>query len=283
MDETPDFELLEAEQRLSAAYVIKPIPLTVKLAKILAALSVPLGLGLAFILPAADSDTALKQAIVPLIALAFALRYSMRVWYRDSITVLAAVRHRIRPENLTNKIAIATSLLVLALMLVAGNQSGDTAHEIAPFAWTGALYFLYIAFLVWPQYQVVLTPAAKEEYARLKYAEEQAKQQLAEVKRTWVDNVAERIWSTWYARYTLGALLFWLAWAIIKGDSKNSWMLATTVTIGGLICMKELAFWVIGLSIVGGGLYFAFGAIAGLPVSVAIIIGALIIANSRKN
>ncbi|WP_036171644.1 hypothetical protein [Massilia sp. 9096] len=283
MDETADLELLEAEQRLAAAYVVKPILFRVKFAKILAALCVPLGLGFAFILPAADSDTALKQTIVPLIALAFALRYSAQVWYRDSVTVLAATRHRIKPENLIHKISVATSLLVLALMLVAGSQSGDSNHDVTSYVLTVSVYALYLAFLFWPQYQDVLTPAAKDEYARVKFAEAQAKQQQAtRAEPTFADAAAVKIWSTWYARYTLGALLFWLAYAIATGGDRNAWMLATTAAVGGLICMKELALWAIGLGILGGLAYLAFGAIAGLPVSVAIIIGALIIANSRK-
>jgi hypothetical protein len=285
MEETADVELLEAEQRLAAAYAVKPISLRVKVAKIAAALCVPFGLAAAFILPETDSEIALKQSLIPLIALAFALRYASKVWYRDSVTALATVRHRIKPENIMHKVLMATSVFVFMLIVVIANQSSDAGHDVTPFVLTIGPYLLYLAFLLWPQYREVLTPAAKEEYARMKFAEEQTKrqQQAKKADPTWIDDVAAKVLATWYGRYTVGALLFWLAYAVAQQGSRNAWLLAGTAAIGGLVCMKELALWVIGLGIVGGLLYLAFGAIAGIPVSVAIIIGALIIAGARKN
>jgi hypothetical protein len=282
MDETADLALLEAEQRLAAAYAVKPISFRVKVAKIAAALCVPFGLAAAFILPETDSQIALRQSILPLIALAFALRYSLQVWHRDGVTALATTRHRIKPENLMHKILTASSVFVFVLILGIASCSNDATHDITPVVLTIGAYSLYLAFLLWPQYREVLTPAAKEEYARMKF-QRTKQQQARKAEPMWIDGVAAKILATWYGRYTLGALLFWFAYAVANEGGRDAWILAATVAIGGLVCMKELALWVIGLGVVGGLLYLAFGAIAGIPVSVAIIIGALIIASARKN
>ena len=50
----------------------------------------------------------------------------------------------------------------------------------------------------------------------------------------------------------------------------------------GVICMKELFGFVILALILGGLAYAFFGLLAAIPVSVAIIIGAMIIANSNS-
>jgi hypothetical protein len=49
-----------------------------------------------------------------------------------------------------------------------------------------------------------------------------------------------------------------------------------------MVVMKEVFLWIIGAAIIGGIGYAIFGAIAALPMSVAIVIGALIIANGAK-
>jgi hypothetical protein len=49
----------------------------------------------------------------------------------------------------------------------------------------------------------------------------------------------------------------------------------------GVICLKELFGFVILALVFGGLAYALFGLLAGIPVSLAIIIGAVIIANSN--
>jgi hypothetical protein len=60
------------------------------------------------------------------------------------------------------------------------------------------------------------------------------------------------------------------------------WLVMFALFSWGIICMKEVFGVVVLGLIVGGVAYAVFGLIAGIPVSVAIIIGAMIIANSNK-
>lgn len=81
----------------------------------------------------------------------------------------------------------------------------------------------------------------------------------------------------WYVRYTIAALFLWGAFdsSIIKPDKEwLSWL----AVICAAFFARELSF----LLIIGGILYAVFQGMASLPVSVAIIIGACIIAGAIK-
>jgi hypothetical protein len=84
----------------------------------------------------------------------------------------------------------------------------------------------------------------------------------------------------WYFRYGVGTLFLLISFSMATSGVKDP--LPATIFFGilGLICMKEVALWCIGLSILGGIAWFIIGAIAAIPISIAIIIGAYIIANS---
>ena len=103
-----------------------------------------------------------------------------------------------------------------------------------------------------------------------------------------INGLAEK----WWARYIAGALLLVAGGLLLDhflglepGKKWNShlhyWLWLFVLFGWGVICMKELFGFVICALIFGGLAYAFFGLIAGIPVSLAIIIGALIIANSN--
>lgn len=97
----------------------------------------------------------------------------------------------------------------------------------------------------------------------------------AEAKERW-----ERIEKRWWYRYPLAGMMFLGAWFLV--DTKPQlWWVATCAVIYGLVLAKELGFLALfGLACIVG-LWIFQGIVQGissLPVSLAVIIGALIIA-----
>lgn len=280
-----DQDMIEAERRLSAAYEVRPVPRALRAAKIAAAATIPLAL---LALSASTEDgQQVSMTLVWLILLTFvgAVWYSRRVWHRDTVTVLSAKRYRIKPRFVLARVGWGSLVLAVALILVDYSQRNDQERVITAYVLPSAAYGLYLVLLFWPQYSVVLTPAAKDESARLKLAAETAAWNKAGKPQepSWISNLAAELWTRWYTRYAVGALLIWLSITLFSDAGRDAWIVGLTVLAAGLWCMREVALWAIGLAIAGGLLYLAVGAIAGIPVSVAIIIGALIIANSRKD
>lgn len=81
----------------------------------------------------------------------------------------------------------------------------------------------------------------------------------------------------WYVRYMLGIGMIYLA--LKHGDSPvtSGWVLAF-LYIGGLLMMYEVMF----LALLAVLAWAFFGALAGIPTSIAVLIGAWMIANSNK-
>jgi hypothetical protein len=103
-----------------------------------------------------------------------------------------------------------------------------------------------------------------------------------------IDELAEK----WWARYIAGIALFVAGGFLLDhfvglepGKKWNSyihyWLGLFALFGWGVICMKELFGFIILALIFGGLAYALFGLLAGIPVSLAIIIGAVIIANSN--
>jgi hypothetical protein len=103
-----------------------------------------------------------------------------------------------------------------------------------------------------------------------------------------IDELAEK----WWARYIAGVVLFVAGGFLLDhflnlepGKKWNSylhyWLWLFALFGWGVICMKELFGFVILALILGGLTYAFFGVLAGIPVSAAILIGAIIIANSN--
>lgn len=85
----------------------------------------------------------------------------------------------------------------------------------------------------------------------------------------------------WWLRYPASIAVFAGSyWAFFEWDKKAGWILGALLTIIGLGLVRELFVGAL-IAVFAGLVLWAFGAaVAALPVSVAIIIGAMIIAQS---
>ena len=81
-------------------------------------------------------------------------------------------------------------------------------------------------------------------------------------------------------RYPIAAALVFASYAVAVSDIKNTWFFAICLGIFALGAAADLALWLIGAAVMIALAYFGFHAVAALPVSIAIIIGALIIAGA---
>jgi len=87
--------------------------------------------------------------------------------------------------------------------------------------------------------------------------------------------------SAW-ARYSLAALCFWGAYQFAMAETPAPWWVIAAAVLFGLWLSRELSKWLIGTGIAIALAIWAFHGIAALPVSAAIIIGAIIIASAIK-
>ena len=114
----------------------------------------------------------------------------------------------------------------------------------------------------------------------------------ADAEPTQLEKSINELAEKWWARYIAGAVLFVAGGFLLDhfvglepGKRWNSyihyWLGMFSLFGWGVICMKELFGFIILALIFGGLAYAFFGLLAGIPVSLAIIIGAVIIANSN--
>lgn len=195
---------------------------------------------------------------------------------RDFATVAIEVPARVR----RNRSLVATAIfLILAGSLVfsgafAQDPKGVGLFLILPIA-------LVYAWALWmtARYRTTtqFTKAALMEMQRANASPAPAEPSKAEL-------LLERLAAIWWVRYLVGIVLVIGACAIaVEGSGqKGEVIIAIALGIWGVYCMREVFGWLIGALVVGGILYAIAGALAGIPVSLAIIIGAIIIANSKK-
>ena len=138
----------------------------------------------------------------------------------------------------------------------------------AAFALIGGL----IVFLIYRKKQVFVPDPPKP----IVRSEEEIKAD-AEAKAKW-----ERIEQMWWYRYPVAGLVFVGAWLLWEYRPHLWWVSAIGV-VYGLVLAKEVGLLAFYLSLGGVGIYLAtaiFQGLATLPVSAAIIIGAIIIASA---
>jgi hypothetical protein len=116
----------------------------------------------------------------------------------------------------------------------------------------------------------VLTPAGELEEKRLE-TQRQVKEE--ESQRRYAEIV-----NRWYIRYPIATFLVYVAWWFAEQKGDQWWL-----SIGGLMMAAYFAREISLLVIIGVVLYMLFQGIAALPVSVAVIIGAIIISNAIRN
>jgi hypothetical protein len=85
------------------------------------------------------------------------------------------------------------------------------------------------------------------------------------------------------ARYLAAAALVYFAfWLATESPSKNAGWLSVAAAIAALVLARELSAWLLGIATLCAVGWLLFAGLAALPLSAAIIIGALIIASSGK-
>ncbi len=148
-------------------------------------------------------------------------------------------------------------------------------------------YLGYIVYFVRHTHEVALTKDGMIAKAQDESAAEVAgRARQLESDAAW----ERRLGPLWVAldkavvRYPLGAIVLLLAFQLSTSESldKNTVILAIALWAVALWLMRELLMWVIGLTALAGIGSLLFGVVASLPVSVAIIIGAWIIASSSR-
>ena len=83
----------------------------------------------------------------------------------------------------------------------------------------------------------------------------------------------DEFYSRWYVRYSLAAICLWGSWHFLTAKNEQVWLAVIAALMAALFA-REISF----LIIVLGVLYLLFIGVAALPVSVAVVIGAIIIA-----
>ena len=87
----------------------------------------------------------------------------------------------------------------------------------------------------------------------------------------------------WWLRYPASTAVFAASyWAFFEWQNKAGWVLGILLAIIGLGLVRELFLGLL-LAVIAGLVLWALGAaVAALPVSIAILIGAIIIANAVR-
>lgn len=87
----------------------------------------------------------------------------------------------------------------------------------------------------------------------------------------------------WWLRYPASIGVFACSyWAFFDWDKKVGWAFGALLVVIGLSLIRELFFGVLLATLAGLSLWAVGAAVAALPVSVAIIIGAMIIAQAMR-
>ena len=217
-------------------------------------------------------------------------RVSPGVYETQLLSIPAAYRYK----------RIAFALLALVVLVVAviveiGSSSSAkdrAAENVAVIALWFLIYLLpfifYIAYHVRHTHDKALTKAGMI----AKGQDESAAAAAAHERQVAFDHKWKRrldpIWTSVdrpIIRYPLGIVLVYIGFLIAADTSITGGLIVVAIVIGSAVLwlLRELILWVIGLSILAGLGSLLFGMLAALPISVAIIIGAWIIAGqSRK-
>lgn len=141
-------------------------------------------------------------------------------------------------------------------------------------AMVSAVAFAVIGFVVYMR---------REETKLTPHGEALRQSEYRERNKDWIalDAWTDKILAMRVVRYPLAALLFWWAYDMSQ-DPKVKTGAVVLITLGAMMAAYDLILWVVGIALVIGVLSLVFHWIAAIPVGVAVIIGALIIASAVK-
>jgi hypothetical protein len=122
-------------------------------------------------------------------------------------------------------------------------------------------------------------PIQVEPQAVTKFDDQMVKS--SEDKPAWWNDEDFPYSAPWWLRYPVSIAIFAIAYyAFFEWHGRANWIIGILFTIIGLGLIRELFLGVLLATLAGLALWAIGAAFAALPVSVAIIIGAIIIANS---
>lgn len=161
-------------------------------------------------------------------------------------------------------------MFLVGVLVWLGQYAEDSLHDnwwyVWPIAVPGAIWVL--AQLLKSKRKVLL-PAAEVERERVA-VENQLKQQESARQ-------SDELISRWYLRYPIAAVMLLAAyWAAVK--AVHLWWLALLLVVVAALEAWELSL----LALAGLVAYWLFKGVAALPVSVAVVVGALIIATALR-
>jgi hypothetical protein len=196
--------------------------------------------------------------------------------YRSTTTVLTRAQRwrKARPLLVTG---LGAPPVIWVLQGLAGNGALQAYWTVGllfmPLALLGLLVFAFV------RSETRLTPEAAAMKAHDARVEEQRKQALSGK----VDAFFGTLLNLPFVRYPLSVVLFWFAFHF-PPDSRVGLRCFLILVVVGLAmwCAREIFKWILGIGLVVGLCWALFRGIAALPVSVAILIGALIIGSKGK-
>jgi len=243
------------------SYVVTPISVQRRYAK--AFLSIAISFTLALLLWFAQGSNFDVYTFWPMLILAIGVWIGIGYYQQTELKRPAFKFEEIPLRNrLIKSISISLGTLIFCLFLWAVQFHYGQLQQywwyVWPIAVPGTIWSV-IELLI--KRKRVLTPAGK-------IATEQL--ELGRHARN-----AERD-DRWYVRYPMAALMLWGAWMFLEND-KSLWMV-----VGATLMAAFLAREISLLILVGMLIYLVFQGIAALPVSVAVIIGAIIIASAMR-
>lgn len=199
-------------------------------------------------------------------------------------------KETVRKFQTTEKVLTKRQRLVIAAPMLALGFGGTGLMFGMQFGlegiqtWPIGLVFLVIGLagvLVYAfnRKNTVLTERAAKLKAFYEAPPTPSAEQLA--KQSAIESKFEELVMLKVVRYPVAAGLLWLAYELADGE-KPKWVLIGAAVIGALFAAHELFLWLVIAGLVVGVLALGFNVMAALPVSVAVIIGALIIAGAIK-
>ena len=166
----------------------------------------------------------------------------------------------------------ALAVLIITLGVSAGLYSWLLIRLVDEYRLIAVLYVLPILpiglfvsyrYWKWGQLEKPLTDEQKLELGNWE-REEQARQRKS-----------DEFWDRWYIRYGMACASV-IGAAVLYSASPNKWFLSALLLLLAIILAREILL----ILLISGVAYFVFRGIASLPVSVALILGAFIIAGA---
>jgi hypothetical protein len=275
----------EASEDAGEAYNYLTVPLWYRLAIAVPLASFAVAISLSGMAQAWRENSWLPLGWAWPLWMAVGLPLAWGIYKHDTKKEYATVRAPVPPLVRQHRYVIATGVALLFLIpLLLSEQFSRNPVDVfltcicpLALAYVGAVVttMRHTTTKVFTRLAVI---AMQEERANLERAS------ATPAKPSKAELLLERVAAIWWVRYLFGLILLAGAYVFAMEGSgrKETVIIAVALGCWGAYCMREVFAWLVGAAIVGGIIYAIAGAVAGIPVSVAIIIGAIIIANSKK-